>query len=139
MKSGVDTSSFLAVQRALQNKGEAVSRAARRAWFDSCLLAFADSVKRAPLDEGDLRESGYMTSAGRVVARGEIEGAKAFVKGLATDVSIGFTADHAIAQHEDTTLNHPEGEAKFLENAVTKLGAAAQQTLQQATERALRE
>lgn len=139
MKAGVDNGSVQALLRNFDKKSQSLSKAVRRAWFDQSLATLDNAVKRAPLEDGELRESGWMTAGGRLVARGEIDGAKAFTRGPAEHVEIGFTAGHATAQHEDTSLQHPEGEAKFLEKAVLDLEAQALTTLDQAARRGLRE
>ena len=58
------------------------------------------SVDRAPIDTGDLRGSGA----------NEVRENGAKIEGM-----VGFNTEYALRQHEDLTLNHPEGEAKFLE------------------------
>lgn len=67
-----------------------------------------DSKRRVPVDLGVLRGSGYVTLPQ--------------VQTGAVAVELGYggpAAAYAVKQHEDTTLNHPEGgSAKFLESAV---------------------
>lgn len=55
------------------------------------------SVRRAPLDIGDLRGSGFS----------EVDG---------TTTTVGFTEVYALRQHEELNYRHQDGEAKYLEN-----------------------
>ena len=65
-----------------------------------------DSQKRTPVDTGNLRADHYVTK-GR--------------KGFSPIVEIGvLSANYAVPVHERIELNHPTGEAKFLENAVVE-------------------
>ncbi len=139
MKAGVDNSSIQTLLRNFDAKAQALSRDVRRAWFDHSLEAFDNAVKRAPIEDGELRESGWMSVGGRLVARGEIDGAKAFHRRFGDQVEIGFTARHAGVQHENTSMQHPEGEAKFLEKAVMELESRVVSILDQAARKAIRE
>ncbi len=56
-----------------------------------------------PIDTGELKDSGYVDEP-------EISG-----DGSGYDVIIGFTAEHALIQHERLDYNHPHGQAKYLE------------------------
>lgn len=66
----------------------------------------AESMRRTPVDTGNLRASGAgnarIISSSRNGARG----------------SVSYTADYAIHVHENTDSSHTVGEAKFLENAI---------------------
>ncbi|MGI6153697.1 MAG: HK97 gp10 family phage protein [Christensenellaceae bacterium] len=55
------------------------------------------SAAQAPTDSGELKASCYMQTDG-------------------TSVTVGYAAPHAAAQHEDLTLAHKSGKAKFLED-----------------------
>lgn len=58
--------------------------------------AVRGAAARAPRDDGELAAS-------------------QFVRMLPNGAELGFSARHAIIQHEDLTLQHDDGEAKFLE------------------------
>lgn len=71
-----------------------------------------EAAESAPLDKGPLRASKYATHPERRSGR--------------TIVEIGFggpAAEYAARQHEDLSLNHDVGHAKFLELAVNRAGA----------------
>lgn len=77
------------------------------------------SVERAPVDEGDLRGSGFSE-----------------VDGLTT--TVGFTAVYALRQHEETQYNHPQGgEAKYLENPMNENMSRYVKYLEDSTKRAV--
>lgn len=60
------------------------------------------SVERAPVDQGDLRGSGFS----------EVDG---------TVTTIGFTEPYALRQHEELQYTHPQGgEAKYLERPLNE-------------------
>lgn len=60
------------------------------------------SVKRAPLDNADLRGSGFT----------EVNG---------TETIVGYTEPYALRQHETLEYNHPKGgEAKYLERPLNE-------------------
>lgn len=67
-----------------------------------------ESMRRTPVDLGVLRASHYVTDPE------ENNGIISVVVGCGG----GPAAPYARIQHERLDLNHPEGEAKFLENAV---------------------
>ncbi len=73
-----------------------------------------ESRKRAPVDSGDLRRSAYVTIPKTTGDKTEFE----FGYG-------GAAAAYAIPQHERTELSHRQGEAKFLDNAVSSEMAGA--------------
>lgn len=59
----------------------------------------AESNRRAPEDEGDLKASG------RAVADGN-------------EAAVGYGAPYAVRQHEKLNYHHDSGQAKYLETAV---------------------
>jgi hypothetical protein len=63
--------------------------------------------KKAPVDSGRLRASGYVTPP-------EIEG------GVVLNGEVGFSAEYAVYVHEKTEARHVVGEAKFLEKAINE-------------------
>lgn len=56
-----------------------------------------------PIDTGELADSGYVDEP---VVSGD---------GSGYGIAIGFTADHALIQHETLDYNHSHGQAKYLE------------------------
>lgn len=78
-----------------------------------------DAQARVPVDEGELRDSG------RVQVDGD-------------EVTVTFTADHAIPVHEDLEAHHNDGEAKYLERALAQQKKAALDALAAELRRALR-
>ena len=84
--------------------GDKAKQAAQSGGADGVLAAAEALLKRTlpkvPKLSGDLADSG----------RVEVEG---------TQAAVIFDADHAVRQHEDTTLRHHDGgEAKFLESTL---------------------
>ncbi|MGB3944525.1 MAG: hypothetical protein WBK88_07025 [Methanothrix sp.] len=81
-------------------KGAALSGLAEKAGLAAihkeAEMILTATIPRTPIDEGPLRGSGHVTD----------------VKGGS---QIGFSTPYAVRQHEDTSLHHDEGEAKFLE------------------------
>ena len=67
-------------------------------------LVMARSVRRTPVDTGNLRASAH-------VKRPETSGGK-------STVTVAYGTDYAIYVHEILTNEHPVGQAKFLESAV---------------------
>ena len=67
-------------------------------------LVMARSVRRTPVDTGNLRASAH-------VKRPETSGGK-------TTVTVAYGTDYAIYVHEILTNEHPVGRAKFLESAL---------------------
>jgi hypothetical protein len=67
-----------------------------------------ESMKRTPVEEGDLRDSHVVQEP--VISRGIIR----------CDITVGNeNVDYAYEQHEDLDLNHPNGgQAKFLESTL---------------------
>ena len=88
------------------------------------------SAERAPVKEGDLRGSGYVSvndSESKVAESECDEVSKAVTIKINPDnapddvqvVEIGFSGPYAAYQHEHTEFEHPmDGEAKFLEKTL---------------------
>lgn len=85
-----------------------------------------DAKRRAPGEDGDLEDSGYVT--------------KPVHNGSSINVEMGFggkSEDYVVRQHEDLTLNHPAldgdsckaGEAKFFSNAIAAKSALAKRII----------
>jgi hypothetical protein len=79
----------------------------------AALLVKAESQKRTPVDTGNLRGSHY-TRVDKIGSSQHV-------------AEVGVTAEYGIYVHEDLTVYHPTGEAKFLERAV---GAKAPEVLE---------
>lgn len=62
-------------------------------------VILAESNRRAPREDGDLIASGSVAAEG-------------------TEAAVGYSAPHALIQHERLGYHHPHGQAKYLETAV---------------------
>jgi len=80
------------------------AKAYKNAMSEAVLVVQANSVKRTPVDTGNLRSSHVP-----VVTKVSPDGAKGEVR---------VDANYAVYVHEMTQNRHPVGEAKFLSNAV---------------------
>lgn len=110
------------------------------------------AMRRAPVETGHLRESGWVEVNGVELARGTEDGtlaqsgAKPPVHGSQATAVVGFNAttpdgkySYALIQHEETEFDHPlGGEAKYLERSVNEVANDFQANLATAVERALR-
>lgn len=110
------------------------------------------AMRRAPVETGHLRESGWVEVNGVELARGteagELaqNGAKPPVHGSQATAVVGFNAttpdgkySYALIQHEETEFSHPlGGEAKYLERSVNEVANDFQANLATAVERALK-
>lgn len=101
MASGltIDKASLDRVQRNIQRRLEQQKRDAERALDEEAASVGAESDANVPVDTGELKESR------RIERRG-------------LEASVGYTAPHALAVHEDLTASHDDGKAKFLEDAI---------------------
>ena len=77
--------------------------------YDAMQEVMLDAKARTPVDTGAMRDSGYVT-APEVNSNRQVS------------IEAGFggpSQEYVVRQHEDTSLNHPNGgEAKFFENAL---------------------
>lgn len=80
----------------------------RKSIIKSMLRVEADSMRRTPVDTGNLRSS---AAGNATITSSSSNGASGIVY---------YTANYAIYVHERTELRHNVGEAKFLQNAVAK-------------------
>lgn len=92
---------------------------------DIALYILGEAVQRAPVDNGDLRGSGYVTLDGVPYARGTGPEPGIVVTGsvpeIATLAEVGFSEKYAADQHEQVAYSHPRGgEAKYLESVVVE-------------------
>lgn len=81
----------------------------RKALIKALLMVEAESIRRAPIDTGNLRRSGGGNAT--VTSSTEKE-----AKGVTF-----FTANYATPVHERVDIPHTTGEAKFLEKAIMAL------------------
>lgn len=84
---------------------QAYPQAASAALLEEGYRVDANMVPRIPVDTGRMRSTHYVAPP-MVEPGGEIV------------VEVGVATDYAVAVHERTEVNHPVGEAKFLERAL---------------------
>ncbi len=65
------------------------------------------TIPRTPIDQGDLRASAFVSEPIKT--------------GNGAAIVLGFGAEHAIFVHEKLGVNHPIGEAKFLERTFREM------------------
>lgn len=87
------------VTRKLQAAGDQLAALGRDALMREAQETVRLAAARAPKEDGELAAS-------------------AFVRPRPDGAELGFSADHAILQHEDMTLQHDDGEPKFLERSL---------------------
>jgi hypothetical protein len=100
----IETLGFEQLQQALASGNEVAQQALDASLLKQGNIILTDARLHCPVDTGALRASG-------TVRREE------------GDVLVGFggpSAPYALYVHERTDLHHPEGEAKFLENAFNR-------------------
>jgi len=95
------------LQAMLAKLGKGAMDQAGKALYQEALLIQRESMRRTPVETGVLRDS-HETKAPE--ALGDEVQVRIVVGGPA--------APYALRQHEDLSLNHPNGEAKFLERSV---------------------
>lgn len=86
--------------------------------LDAAEVVKQAAIERAPLEDGILRDSANTAAEGLTAA-------------------IGFDTPYAIIQHESVGFDHNDGEAKYLENAVTETQSVVLQVLAEAVRREL--
>lgn len=78
------------------------------------------SIPIAPIDTGDLRNSGYVKYNGKQIAKGNVSGVIASANVVDTrglEVEVGYQTPYALRQHEEFPSKRTEGtEWKYLEN-----------------------
>lgn len=108
-------------QKAFQKLMDDVPQYAASAVVDVAVDLLGEAVRQAPVDTGDMRGSGLAEVNGTEVAKGQKEGGikvqRPGFRAKSLTATIGFYGlPYTVRQHEDTTLNHPQGgNAKFLE------------------------
>lgn len=110
------------IEKSFNNKLKQVKRYTAKAMADVTLDLLSRAVQLAPVDTGDLRRSGSASINGVEVAKGSKDGNANVLKSApetnADEVwgEVGFSVEYAYVQHEDLSLNHPNGgQAKYLE------------------------
>lgn len=106
----------------LQALVDDITGAGAQGLANASLYILGEAVKRAPVDTGNLRGSGYVELDGQRVAKGT-EGGSCTLTGAvpedATHAEIGFNAKYAADQHEQVRYTHPRGgQAKYLESVM---------------------
>lgn len=94
------------IQRKMNRQLKRIGEGSKQGLIDVALDLQGKSTERAPIDTGDLRGSGYMST---------FETPKEFT------VEVGFNTVYAVRQHEELNYNHPKGgEAKYLERPLNE-------------------
>lgn len=97
------------LKETLAKLGPGGLRAAAKALYQEALIESKESQRRTPVDTGALRAS-------HVVTRPTIEGQDATVS-----IQVGGpAAPYAITVHERLDVDHPVGQAKFLESVINE-------------------
>ena len=114
------------VEAKLRKHLEATLKSAEAALYQGASIIMTEAKKRAPLDVGTLRNSGYVTLPRR-------EGSNVIV-----EAGFGGAAKaYAVRQHEETSYNHEVGEAKYLQNAIDAKENEVRERVQRLADRAL--
>ena len=98
---------------AIGTRVEGRMRGVMRAVAESRLTEMKRRTPVAPIDGGTLRSSLHVTGPRRTVSGQEVGWAAG-----------GPSAPYAAVQHEDTTLRHTTGQAKFIESVVFEQSTA---------------
>ena len=114
------------VEAKLRRHREATLKSAEAAIYQGASIVMTEAKKRAPLDFGTLRNSGYVTLPRR-------DGSDVFV-----EAGFGGAAKaYAVRQHEETSYNHEVGEAKYLQNAIDAKENEVRARVRRLTDKAL--
>ena len=114
------------LQAELAKRLNAAVKAAETALYQGASIIITEAKKRAPLDVGTLRNSGYVTLPRR-------DGNDVFV-----EAGFGGAAKaYAVRQHEETSYNHEVGEAKYLQNAIDAKELEVRARVQRLADKAL--
>lgn len=90
--------------------------------FEGVLQSMSDeSLKQAPLDKGDMRESYEVVANGKKIFKGSTNAVKRMDKTKIKDVieyEASYNTPYALRQHEELSYNHPTPgtKAKYLED-----------------------
>jgi len=144
--------SFRALGRRIEDLlGQLPEEVQRRALMDAGLDILGRAMRRAPVDTGHLRESGWLEVNGVEMARGQEDGSVSQAGAVPptsqerASARITFNAttedgrwSYAVIQHERTDFEHPRGgEAKYLERSMDELAQGFQQNLARVVQRLL--
>jgi len=114
------------VEAQLRKRLIATQKAAETALYQAGSIIMTEAKKRAPLDVGTLRNSGYVTLP------------TTSSDGTFVEVGFGGAAKaYAVKQHEELSYNHEVGEAKYLERAISAKEAEVRNRIARLTDRAL--
>jgi hypothetical protein len=112
----------------LRRKLEAALESAGAGLYLGGSLIATESIRRAPIDFGVLRDSHYATIP-RLFPGGDVQ----------MEVGVGGAAkEYAVPQHERLDYQHEEGEAKYLENAIQAKAKQAASMIRRSVDRGLR-
>jgi hypothetical protein len=87
-----------------------IRKAAAEGLADAAEVVKQEAIQRAPLETGELRNSAGTASDG-------------------LEAAVYFDTPYAVIQHEAVGYHHQDGEAKYLENAVTATKATVAQVI----------
>jgi len=96
-----------------------ITRSAREGILDTMQEVFKASQEEVP------RDTGYLASTGELRINPK-------------SVSIRYTADYALEQHENLHYRHPHGKAKYLEDPFNRIVPGARASVADKVSRALR-
>lgn len=134
----------------MQWRGEEAIRLAQQAAMEGLLdgadLILHEAVNEAPLDKGTLRMSGTITIGGLPDPDAVYEAAESGRSmnnvveevGREPAVYVSFNTPYAIVQHENLSLNHKVGKAKYLEDPYKRLIGEVNKLVAQNIRKALR-
>jgi hypothetical protein len=132
-RGGIRISGIVQALTNLQKEMRKIEGRTKAGLIEAGFAIIRNAQERVPVDLGNLRSSGYVlwdrgnkgpTKQWSGPEAGKMQQLHAQVigeqKSQATrnQVVIGFTAFYAIYVHEDLTVNHSSGEAKFLQKAI---------------------
>lgn len=139
------------MERKLERILQAVPERAQEELVGVTLLIAGIAMRRAPVDTGHLRESGYVHFQNAPIAKGsasgqlQLFGTPRTTGDAVLHATIGFNAttddgrySYALIQHERTDFQHPRGgEAKYLESAMGEGASRLKATLERELRRSL--
>lgn len=106
-KSGAQLVGLTDFQRKIKNLARVAPKAFGDALYEEMEIEKKESMKRTPVDTGDLRDSHEVY--GPFIRKGEIS----------VEIRVGGgRVDYAIVVHERTDIFHRTGQAKFLESTL---------------------
>lgn len=112
------------IEENLQNAVAEMKTTSRDGVIDAALFIATEAQKRAPIESGDLKNSAHVDLNGEVYASGEGLEMCGKIPDIIAEVTIGFSAPYAAAQHEHTEFDHPlGGQAKYLESVLVENNA----------------